>query len=163
MLTVLRRGVEAFSRHRVLRRSLPKDLGGGPIFVSPDAMLKYWRSDPAASDPALLAAAKKLIMPGMHVWDIGANVGVFTFAAQWLAGTNGHVLAVEADPWLVSLLQRSRSARVTAAATVDILCVAVSQNIDVATFNIAARGRAANALDGLGASQMGGCARGLQL
>ena len=152
----LRQIVERVSRDRVLRRRMPADLGGGPIYVSPDAMLKYWRHDVAASDPELLGAAKQFIRPGMTVWDIGANAGLFTFAAQFLAGAAGHVLAVEADPWLVSLLQRSRAARFGTGADVDLLCAAVSGNAELARFNIAARGRAASALDGSGTTQMGG-------
>lgn len=155
----LREIVERVSRDRVLRRRMPADLGGGPIYASPDAMLKYWRRDISASDPALLAAAKQLIRPGMRVWDIGANVGIFTFAAQFLAGPSGHVLGVEADPWLVSLLQRSRASRAGTGAVVDFLCAAVSGNAELARFNIAARGRAASALKGAGTTQMGGGTR----
>lgn len=152
----LRHVAERFSRNRVLRRYMPKDLGGGPIFVSPDARLKLWRGDIEACDPHLFAAARTLIKPGMRIWDIGANVGLFTFSAQYLTGAQGHVLAVDADPWLVTLLQRSRSARGDVGARVDILCAAVSDTNAITRFQIAARGRASNALEDVGRTQMGG-------
>jgi FkbM family methyltransferase len=40
------------------------------------------------------------------VWDVGANVGLFTFAAAGLAGPGGHVVSVEADVWLANNLLR---------------------------------------------------------
>ena len=148
--------IEKLSRDHIVRRSMPADLGGGPILVSPDAMLKLWRRNVERCDPDLFAAARRLIKSGMRVWDIGANVGLFTFAAQHLAGSAGHVVAVEADQWLASLLQRSHAIRRDAGAPVDIVCAAVSDALALARFNIAARGRAANALEGTGSSQMGG-------
>lgn len=157
--STMRSIIEKLSRDHIVRRSMPADLGGGPILVSPDAMLKLWRRDVERCDPDLFAAARRLVKPGMRVWDIGANVGLFTFAAQHLAGSAGHVVAVEADPWLAILLQRSRAIRGDAGAQVDIVCAAVSGALALARFNVAARGRAANALEGTGSTQMGGCAR----
>jgi hypothetical protein len=85
---------ERFSRGRVLKRQLPARFGGAPIFVSPDAALRFWRKDLAKCDPPLFDAADELVRPGDVVWDVGANVGLFTFAAAARAGATGRVLAV---------------------------------------------------------------------
>ena len=76
--------------------------------MSPDSALGYWRRDISAVDPLLLAMARELVRPKMTVWDIGANVGLFAFAAAALGAT---VLAIEPDVWLASLMQRSTTLR----------------------------------------------------
>jgi FkbM family methyltransferase len=154
-----RRLVERFARGTVIRRSLPLDVGAARIYVSPDSQLKYLKRDLGTAEQSLLDQARALVRPGMRVWDIGANIGVFAFAAAGLAGVAGRVLAVEADPWLFSLLQRSRRAAAgqrEAHAAVDLLCAAAAGAERVARFSIAARGRAANALEGMGGTQTGG-------
>ncbi|MCL6608968.1 MAG: FkbM family methyltransferase, partial [Geminicoccaceae bacterium] len=100
--------------------------------------------------------ARWLVGPGRRVWDIGANVGVFAFAAAGRAGADGRVLAVEPDPWLFALLQHSRAANRGGLAPVELLCAAVADRSGLARLQIAARGRAANTLAGFGSSQMGG-------
>ena len=42
----------------------------------------------------------EMVRPGDVVWDIGANVGLFAFAAANRAGSSGQVIAVEPDLWL---------------------------------------------------------------
>jgi len=147
---------ERLSRGRVLKRQLPARFGGAPIFVSPDAALRFWRKDLAKCDPPLFDAADELVRPGDVVWDVGANVGLFTFAAAARAGATGRVLAVEADQWLVSLLRRSASCQPASSAAVSVLSAAVSDRVGVAEFCIAKRGRCSNYLRGLGGSQTGG-------
>jgi hypothetical protein len=141
---------ERLSRGRVLKRQLPARFGGAPIFVSPDAALRFWRKDLAKCDPPLFDAADELVRPGDVVWDVGANVGLFTFAAAARAGATGRVLAVEADQWLVSLLRRSASCQPASSAAVSVLSAAVSDRVGVAEFCIAKRGRCSNYLRGLG-------------
>lgn len=137
------------------------ELGGARVYVSPDARLRYLKRNIRDADPVLFnqALALALVEPGSRVWDLGANVGLFAFSAAGLSGLHGRVLAVEADPWLFSLLQRSRAAtvaRLHSVAPVDLLCAAVADRAPIARFSIAARGRAANAVDGFGSSQTGG-------
>jgi FkbM family methyltransferase len=103
----LRRWAERFSRGIVLRRRLPDEFRNLPIYVSPEAGLWYWRRNLVKVDPMLCRMARELVTAGSVVWDVGANVGLFTFSAAALAGRSGSVLAIEPDFWLVQLLTRS--------------------------------------------------------
>jgi FkbM family methyltransferase len=118
--------------------------------------LRFWRYDLGAADPDLLQSAARLIHPGDIVWDIGANVGLFSFAASVRAGTEGQVLAIEPDPWLSCLLRRSARICDSNQAPVHILTVAASDALGVANLNIAGRGRSANFISGFGTTQTGG-------
>ncbi len=111
------------SRNRVLSRHLPKDLNSAPIYVSPDASLSQW-SPRLQSD--LFDLAREFVHPGDTIWDIGANVGLFTIAAAQRAGPTGNVLAIEPDIWLAALLQRTAAAQRPNAAPIQIMQVAVS-------------------------------------
>ncbi len=155
-MNLIRSVAERLSRGRVLKRRLPPDLGGGRLYVTPDAALRFWRKDLGMVDPALLNAARELVKPGDVVWDIGANVGLFCFAAAARAGSRGEILAVEPDLWLVGLLRRSVEEQPDGSAPVRVLGVAAGDSVGVAEFCIAARGRAANHLLGYGGSQTGG-------
>jgi len=126
------------------------------VFVSPEAGLRFWRPRIENCDPRLLSLAAELVGPGDVVWDVGANVGLFTFAAAGLAGPSGRVVAIEPDLWVVSLLRRSAKANSNRLAHVDVLPVAVSDGLDVKTFHIARRGRSANFLEGFGLTDAGG-------
>jgi FkbM family methyltransferase len=111
----------------------------------------------AQVDPALLRLAAEVVRPGDIVWDIGANVGLFSFAAAVAAGPQGRVLAVEADTDLAGLLRRSADgAAARRHAPVEILPAAVSDDVSVARFHIARRNRATNHLEGFGSTMAGG-------
>lgn len=148
---------ERWSRDRVVRRRLPEAHGGHALFVSPDASLKLWRRDLASADPWLLDLAAELVRPGDTVWDVGANVGLFAFAAAYAAGPTGRVVAVEADDWLAGLVRRSAGTAGPAYAPVEVLAAAVADQAGIADLCIAARGRAGNHLRAVaGSTQTGG-------
>lgn len=153
---MIRSFAERLVRGRSFSRRLPAAFGAVRIFVSGDARLRNLLPGRKALDPVLLAQVRATVKSETSIWDIGANVGVFAFAAAGLAGPNGRVLAVEPDPWLFGLLQRSRSANRGKLGEVELLCAAVADRAGIARFHIAARGRASNALAGFGNSQMGG-------
>jgi FkbM family methyltransferase len=150
----MRRVLENLSRGVVLKRRLPKRFGGASIFVSPDASLQFWKPTLESSTP-LFESVAELVKPGDVIWDIGANVGLFSFSAAYLAGPTGRVLAVEPDSFLSGLLHRSAATLPANCAAVDVLSIAVSDSVGIARLNIAKRGRAANSL-GAGSSQTGG-------
>jgi FkbM family methyltransferase len=131
----------------------------GRLYVSPENGLRYWKFGLTSVDPNLLRNVAELVQPGMHVWDVGANCGLFTFSAAHRAGVGGSVLAIEPDVENVRLLLRSRKAMLRSQnASVDILPAAVGGPGDrVARLQIAVRSRASNALAGFGYATMGGC------
>lgn len=145
----LRRLAEIASRGVVLRRRLPARFGSKTLYVSPECGLRYWRFDLGKIDPVLLDIAERHIRPGDVVWDVGANVGLFTFAAAHRAA---RVLAFEPDPWLADMLQRTAESF----PNVSVIRAAVADYCGAGELHIAARARGSNFLRGNGSSQSGG-------
>ncbi|PYX36419.1 MAG: FkbM family methyltransferase, partial [Acidobacteria bacterium] len=81
------------------------------------------------------------------VWDIGANVGLFSFAA---AALGSRVLAVEADVWLASLLHRSVLLN---GAPVTVLAAAVADTPGITSLHFSEEGKSSNSLLGAGPAQ----------
>jgi FkbM family methyltransferase len=146
---VLRRLAEVASRGVVLRRRLPARFGSRTLCVSPECGLRYWRFDLGKIDPVLLDLVERYVQPGDVVWDVGANVGLFAFAAAHRAA---RVLAFEPDPWLADLLQKTAQSF----PNVFIIHAAVADYCGRGTLHIARRARGANFLLGHGSSQSGG-------
>ena len=90
----------------ILKRRLPSRFRHTPLYVTPDSQLKYLKYGEDAFDAALLKIIDEYICEDSVVWDIGANVGVFSLGAASIA-KKGSVLAVEADTWLASLISKS--------------------------------------------------------
>jgi FkbM family methyltransferase len=103
----------------------------------------------------LFKMANELVKAGDVVWDVGANVGLFTFAAANRAGKNGSVVAVEPDLWLATLLRRSCDLQKGSEAPVTVVPAAVSDSFGLETFHIAARSRSFNHLEGGGSTEAG--------
>jgi len=153
---MLRTVAERLSRGRSFLHRLPKIYGGCRFYLTPEAGLRYWiPSRGIKADETLLRNAAETVKPGNVVWDVGANMGLFSFAAAGLAGANGRVYAFEPDAVMASLLRRS--ARLNPkAAPVEIIPCAVAEDVALAHFQIAERSRASNALEGFELSQIGG-------
>lgn len=151
----LRRVAEKLSHRFVIPRRLPSPFNTR-IFTSTEGGLRYLRPSLDRADPMLFRLADQLVEPGSVVWDIGANMGLFAFAAACKTGAAGRVIAVEADPYNANLLRRSVAIQPATSARVEVIPVAISDQVGIATFQIAQRNRATNALRGFGSSQMGG-------
>lgn len=149
---------EQLTHRIVLRRRLPRPFHQVRFYTSSEAGLRYLRPRLTGVDPPLLRLVELTVAPGSVVWDIGANVGLFSLAAAAAAGKDGLVLAVEPDSWLVNLLRRSQAAN-AGLAQVHVLPIAVSDTNGVSRFSIARRNRSTNFLDGYGSTQTGGARR----
>lgn len=149
-----RRLVEIVSRGRSFQRRLPEEFGGRPIVVSPDARLSVLRRGPEAFDSALLQAVARLVRPQDVIWDVGANLGVFSLAALGRGAKSA--VAIEADAWLVSLLRRTLALPENAGLSISIVPCAAADKPGIAEFVIASRGRASNHLAEVGGSTQAG-------
>jgi FkbM family methyltransferase len=99
-------------------------------------------------DPLIETFCREFIKPGAHVWDLGANVGVFSFTAAFFAGSKGSVLSVEPDPFLAHLIQKTESSPHPAYAPVSVITAAVSKESGFAVLEVPERSRASNAIIG---------------
>lgn len=90
--------------------------------------------------------AREHVKRDMCVWDLGANQGIFSFAASAMAGRNGMIVAFEPDLFLVGLLRRSIATGTHIGAPVHILPIAVDSENHLSRFHIASTDRALNHL-----------------
>jgi FkbM family methyltransferase len=58
-------------------------------------------------EPQTVAAIRRLVKPGMHAIDVGANIGWITLHLAAAVGPGGRVLAVEASDWTFERLERN--------------------------------------------------------
>jgi FkbM family methyltransferase len=135
---------------------MPGEYGEANIWVSPEVSQRFWRRDSKKYDPELMALAKELAAPGSVVWDLGANVGLFTLAAAFAAGRAGRVVAVEADPWVAQLLGRSARSAPASHAPISVVAAAVSNRAGRVDLAISSRSRAANHLSDVQGSPLAG-------
>ncbi|MBW8368910.1 MAG: FkbM family methyltransferase [Arenimonas sp.] len=153
-VSIGRRVVERMLASLTVVRRLPPGAGASRLVATPRVGgLKYLFKPATLWDPELLRIAGLLVRPGGSVWDVGANVGLFSLAARHHAGREGCVVAIEAD--LDAALLLFRTARLNEG-SFTVLPIAVYGQDGFVRFNIARRARASNAIEGFGSSQTGG-------
>jgi FkbM family methyltransferase len=152
---VVRSIAERLSHRLIVRRTLPAPFAGARIYASSEGGLRYLGPRMDRVDPTLLRLVSETVQPGDTVWDIGANLGLFSLAAAVAAGPGGRVLSVEPDSTLVRLLRRSAAAA-RECAPLDVFPAAVSAECGVARFCIARRNRSTSFLAGFGTGEAGG-------
>jgi FkbM family methyltransferase len=132
----------------VFRRRLPAKFGRLPIYVTPEAGLRYWLTMRRV-DATLYNMVEELVRPGTTVWDVGANVGLFSFCAAALSGPSGFVLSVEPDLWLAQLVDRSSrelGLSRSECSSVRVVCASVSDSNRVTELSVSERARSSNHL-----------------
>jgi len=156
-VSVIRSLAEKVLGPLILARRMPEKLGGGKLVVSGRVGgLKFILKRAENWDPELLKIASILVKKNDVVWDIGANVGLFSKSAAYLSGPKGHVYAVEADADAQVLLRKTISHCDQREAGITLLPVAISDQLGWETFSISRRARASNSLSGYGSSSTGG-------
>lgn len=132
-----------------LKKRLPREFKKLPLFVTPDARVKFLKPGNRIFKidyGELLNIAREEIHLGDVVWDIGSNVGIFTFAAASIVGAEGKVLSVEPDIMLVNLLRKSLQLDKNNDLSIDILSAAIAEKVGISKFFISGRGRTGNTL-----------------
>lgn len=156
----VRRLAEYCSRHLAFTHRLPARFDSLRLRVSPGASLIYLRGLRQPNFDDLYDFAGTYVQAGQTVWDVGANMGVFSFAAAARAGPAGRVLCLEPDLWSARFLLHSRRLNRGRCAPLEILPAAASDEPSLAWLNIPERSRAAAHLDitggGSGAKMTGG-------
>lgn len=147
-------------QQRSFWRRLPTHLGGEGLRASTEGGLKYLRRRFWLQEPDLCAYAADFVRPGSTVWDVGANVGLFSVMASGLAGPTGTVVAIEPDAWLVRQLRRSAARVSHRAAPIEVLPCAIASRVGAARFTIGASSLATSHLESVvGSPQAGGSRR----
>lgn len=155
-----RRLAERFSRGVVLRRKLPERFGERSMLVTPDSRLGYWRWSLERVEPDLVRWADAFVDEEMSVWDVGANVGVFSVAASVRAGPAGEIVALEPDLKLARLLQRSaQMGEDRSGAPIMVLPLAAGASAEQVEFQVATRGRSSNFVEKYGGGTQSGGVR----
>lgn len=147
MPAMLRSVVETFTRSWRFERSLRIGSRRIPIIVSPSSGLRFLFKPLCRADPQLVRLAEQYVKAGDVVWDVGANLGLFSFPAASMAGRDGAVYCFEPDAWLVQLLRRSARRQPVESAPVQVIPAAAGGETAIRSFSIARRSRAANFLD----------------
>jgi len=128
------------------RKKLPAEFGGARIYVTARSDVRLLAPGFSSTATDLLQVARSYVKAGDCVWDIGSNVGTFSFCAAWKAGPQGRVFALEADPHYADLLQRTARTLSEQYAPVVPLCAAAADRFSILELAIAKRGHSRNHL-----------------
>lgn len=135
---------------------MPQAFGRRPIWVSPDARLRYLKPGASGFDGELLQFVQRYVTSQDTVLDVGGNVGEFALAAAHKCAAPGRVLAVEPDPFLANLILRTCLEKDNQDLQLSVFTSAVSSAASIEKFLVSAQGRASNALARIGSEDMGG-------
>jgi FkbM family methyltransferase len=123
----------ALLAHRLNDRISLTELGGFSIYVQEDdaAVGQLVKRD--AYEPHVTAVFRDRLRPGMHVLDVGANIGYFTMLSASIVGSSGSVTAIEPNPECAKLLEASR--RANSFDNVVVLQVAAGRELGLLVLN----------------------------
>jgi FkbM family methyltransferase len=104
------RRADTLLSNRPLDRVSLVSLNGFSIYVQEDdaAVGQHVKRD--EYEPNVTAVFRDRLRPGMHVLDIGANIGYYTMLSASLVRSSGSVTAIEPNPESAKLLEASRRA-----------------------------------------------------
>ena len=147
--------VNSLEFHR--RRLQDPDVGAAPQIAQLDGYRLLARSDDLAVghhvlngvyEPEVMAVFTRLLQPGLHVIDVGANIGVFAMMAASRVGPTGSVLAVEPNPRNARMVEASR--RLNGFTNLTVLQTAAGRETGLLSINTSfSNGTTATIEDGL--------------
>lgn len=152
----------AFPNARIFRRlsgssadQVWAPVPGGSLLVSLDDFVGRCAYFVGDLDPKLSAVFKRVLRTGDRAADIGANIGITSFAMSKLVGPQGHVIAVEPNPDLCANL--SASIERSGIDNIRLMRCAVAERADRLTLHVppknAGKGSLYNRLKGSVAKQ----------
>lgn len=128
-----------FSRRRLQDSDRPPpavaEKPGFRILASPDDLDVGREVLHGDYEPHVAAVFRDVLRPGMHVVDVGANIGYFTMLTAALVGPAGSVLAVEPNAANARMLEASR--RLNGFAHVTVLQAAAGRTTGLLAINTA--------------------------
>lgn len=127
-------------------KRLPRELGGGKVRVSPRSDLRFLYPGLSKMGSDLFQVAELYVSKDQCVWDLGANLGIFSFAAAWRIGSGGKVFAIEADPFYADQIHKTQSGLPAGYGKVTPLCAAVADRIGLLELCVPVRGHSRNHL-----------------
>jgi FkbM family methyltransferase len=104
------RRAETLMSHHLSDRVSLASAKGFSIYVQEDDPAVGQHVKRGAYEPHVTAVFRDRVRPGMHVLDIGANIGYYTMLSASLVGREGSVTAIEPNPDSAKLLEASRRA-----------------------------------------------------
>jgi FkbM family methyltransferase len=107
---------------------------GGQIYASLGDFIGRAAFFSGDLDPKLTWIVKKLVKPGDIVFDVGANLGIFTLLFSQLIGTAGRVHAFEPNPTVMGYLRAAISRK--SAGNVTLNQTALGQQTGIITLKV---------------------------
>jgi len=96
-------------------------------------------------EPSAISFIKKEVKNGMHVFDLGANIGWFTLVFSKLVGDTGHVYSFEPDPYTFKILEEN--IELNKLKNVSIFQLGISNKIGISKFSLVENQDGANKLE----------------
>ncbi len=139
-------GARRISRGVIRRKRLPVEFGKALINVTTRSDIRFLWPGFHRSSGDLLQVAAAYIRRGDCIWDLGSNLGIFSFCAAWKAGPPGTVFSLEPDPFYVNLQHKTITSLPAGYASIFPLCAAVANKPGILALSIPKRGQSRNHL-----------------
>jgi FkbM family methyltransferase len=95
---------------KIICKIIPEtiDIGGVTLVLNRDDAIVSGNLALGCYETFNLELFRKMLRPGMHVLDVGANIGLYSAIAAKAVGATGRVIAIEPDPNNVRFLKLTR-------------------------------------------------------